>query len=696
MYMDFTLLTEEQIFGDNQIDVLKKFGTKCAISDFAILLGGYVDSDFYTSEGETLKNRTGWWWTKTPYDNDARVVSWDGNRNWNDVNSREGGVRPALPYSVISSISTNKVSGANGIVEVEFGEYPQTIAPKSIASDLERLYQNGRLTKTGKTYTTDSRKYDKYDADFQPRNFDEYEYNGKKYIRFVGDYNGKGETLSDGTKVEDGKTYWIQVEDIKWLISEKENIVLAKNILVAGVQFNKESNYKGDFENTTLGKYLKDVFAQDIQKVGNFTSTLIENIKRRKTKIQQLNPDTTEEEKRRKLTDTERIHNWIESGQSVLLRGPSGIGKTERIKTLYPNLIYIKLTNNMFPEKVVGSVNLQTGQSIPPDFAKQAMLTCATKEEKKLVEENIQNIYALADTIYERSKTNQEKIVILLDELLNVKPAVQSLVYTLVLNRFVEIGKGLKLPDNVVIVATGNQKKYSTVAEDLAEPLEKRFDHILDMEPKVGEWIYEYAIPNKIHPTVIGFILSYYLKNGKNEDIDKMGYFYEEPEVGENQPDKYGCNGRTNDPRGWVSISDTLYSFERDLTNGKFIGKNVEDILEVSIGTKLRTFWTREFFAFYNIPTLSVEEVVNHSYIEEDLPQDSNERFACLMTLLQANEEEIKPVREFIRKYCDKEYLETFELCWMGTEPKRIEQIMELKALESSPTVKVEDEVKKL
>ena len=82
----------------------------------------------------------------------------------------------------------------------------------------------------------------------------------------------------------------------------------------------------------------------------------------------------------------------------------------------------------------------------------------------------------------------------LLDELLNVKPAVQSLVYTLVLNKFVETGKGLKLPANTVIVATGNQKKYSSVAEDLAEPLEKRFDHILDMEPKVNEWLYEYAI----------------------------------------------------------------------------------------------------------------------------------------------------------------------------------------------------------
>ena len=92
----------------------------------------------------------------------------------------------------------------------------------------------------------------------------------------------------------------------------------------------------------------------------------------------------------------------------------------------------------------------------------------------------------------------------MLDELLNVKPAVQSLVYTLVLNRMVEIGKGLKLPDNVVIVATGNQKKYSVVAEDLAEPLEKRFDHILDMEPKVGEWITEMDVKEEQTTPVVG------------------------------------------------------------------------------------------------------------------------------------------------------------------------------------------------
>ena len=252
----------------------------------------------------------------------------------------------------------------------------------------------------------------------------------------------------------------------------------------------------------------------------------------------------------------------------------------------------------------------------------------------------------------------------------------------MVLNRFVEIGHGLKLPDNVVIVATGNQKKYSSVAEDLAEPLEKRFDHILDMEPKVSEWIYEYAIPNQIHPAVIGFILSHYLRNEKKEDIANMGYFYEEPDVGEEHLDKYGCKGRTNDPRGWVSISDTLYAFERDLANGKFIGKNVEDILAVSIGTKLRDFWAKEFFDFYNTPTISIEEVVNNSFGEEDLPRDTNDRFACMMALLAANEEEIIPCRQFVRKYCDAEYLALYELCWIGQNEERMKQIMELKALE--------------
>ena len=57
----------------------------------------------------------------------------------------------------------------------------------------------------------------------------------------------------------------------------------------------------------------------------------IEDIGTRKSRLQKLNPDKTKTSSRTNMTDTEIIHNWIESGESVLLRGPSGIGKTERI-----------------------------------------------------------------------------------------------------------------------------------------------------------------------------------------------------------------------------------------------------------------------------------------------------------------------------------------------------------------------------
>ena len=35
---DFTFLTEKQVFGDNRLEIFEKYGTKCAITDFSILL----------------------------------------------------------------------------------------------------------------------------------------------------------------------------------------------------------------------------------------------------------------------------------------------------------------------------------------------------------------------------------------------------------------------------------------------------------------------------------------------------------------------------------------------------------------------------------------------------------------------------------------------------------------------------------
>lgn len=87
--LDLTFLTKEQV---ENLEILKKYGTKAAITDFAILLGSCVTSDYYTSERKALKNRSGWWWTKaSDGDNTAGVVYEDGNSFWGYIKKRDGG-----------------------------------------------------------------------------------------------------------------------------------------------------------------------------------------------------------------------------------------------------------------------------------------------------------------------------------------------------------------------------------------------------------------------------------------------------------------------------------------------------------------------------------------------------------------------------------------------------------------------------
>lgn len=125
------------------------------------------------------------------------------------------------------------------------------------------MYTANTINETGKIYTTDSVEFDDYYIPFQAREHIEYEYNGKKYIRFVGDYNCKCGKLSDGRTIQEGTAYWIEVSPIKWMIDKKTNIAFSKKIIFAGVQFNKE-NYDGDFENTDIYRFLNEVFANDI------------------------------------------------------------------------------------------------------------------------------------------------------------------------------------------------------------------------------------------------------------------------------------------------------------------------------------------------------------------------------------------------------------------------------------------------
>lgn len=84
---DLTLLSEGQIWGNDseaQLEVMRKYGTKAAITDLCILTGSYLceDTDYNIDEDRSLKGRTSWFWTRSDdNDNDVRAVNKCGNRN---------------------------------------------------------------------------------------------------------------------------------------------------------------------------------------------------------------------------------------------------------------------------------------------------------------------------------------------------------------------------------------------------------------------------------------------------------------------------------------------------------------------------------------------------------------------------------------------------------------------------------------
>ena len=193
-----------------------------------------------------MEGRTGYYWTKSDDgDNDARVVSDTGRRNYDFVNIRHGGSRPALPFSSISSIPTNGESGKrarDGILEVEYGYYPQKAASKDMQERLERAYRSGSISRTRNSYTTDSRKYDAYGEKFLAKQHEEYEYNGKRYVRVEAnsDFGGNAFTLSNGEQYRDGDNVWVEVSPVKWLVDDKTQTLVSKRGLLAGIRFHTD------------------------------------------------------------------------------------------------------------------------------------------------------------------------------------------------------------------------------------------------------------------------------------------------------------------------------------------------------------------------------------------------------------------------------------------------------------------------
>ena len=638
---NFTFLTHEQCFESDKLDILEKRGTQAAITDFSILLGAYV-SDYHVENDSSLEGRTGYYWTKSDdrY-NDVRVVLAHGRWDSYSVNSRTGGARPALPFSSISNIPTNGESGKkarDGILEVEYGYYPQKAVSKDMQERLERAYRSGSISKTRNSYTTDSRRYDAYDEKFAPKQHEEYEYNGKRYVRVEAnsDFGSSAFTLSNGENYRNGDNVWVEVSPVKWLIDERAKVMITDKLIFSGVQFNHTRNYHTrDFDKTDIKTFMDRYLSRDLIQSRGIAEQTRTSSKTTKKNENPYNLDFSE------TNEADIIRGAIQSNVSIFLHGKPGCGKSDRVKQLDPDFIELNLSH-LDPELLDGLAGEKDGKAvhIKPPWLEEFEAKC--QEE--------------ADKIH----------ILFLEELTNASPMMQSKAYGIALDK--KVAGRWKLPENARVVAAGNELEDSLVANEMAEPLYDRFAHV-NIETNTENWL-EWAVTpenfyerldykkddkpkQKIHPAIYAFI-SY-----KGDEVLRTPYNREHPEP-------------HADPRRWKMASDMLYASNNPSTLRAIVGEDL----------------TRDFIYFCQLPTITIEDVLKGNYTQEELEEmDLGRKLATVSGLVAVDSENMPKVREFTKKL-GAEVCKKFEVQWTHGDEERLEQLQEIIMEEQEETEK--------
>jgi len=587
MKHNLTILTEEQMWGDypqKQLEVIKKYGTKTALTDLAIMTGGYVEDHIFLSKTQNLNERTGFMWTKSILKNKnfgmIRVANCHGNKDDCPPKANYIAIRPILEQpSNFDEICKNKKLIGNGLYEVEYGEYPQYVVDSIGQIALKGLFFDNQLKKTGRSFTFNKDSQMQINLPFIPMTYDEYEYDGRKYIRAAADiYDNIASMLSNCESCHYGEYFWIEVSPVKWLVDTNTKTLVSKYGLVSGIKFfdNLKSN-SNTFYTSEINEYLDKYMSRDLfQSVSLSHSISLSEEEQKKRNPYGLDFDRVSEE--------DIIRGAIESGVAVFLHGKSSDGKSARIKQIDPDceIIYLR---NATPESLNGKsvYNSETGEMIDvkPTWLKKLEARCEKEPDKYHI--------------------------VFLDEITNALPSIQGIAFNIVLDK--EVNGIWKLPENARIVAAGNEMKDSLAANQLAEPLFNRFAHVY-IETTVESWL-KWASENNIHPAIYAYIAY------KKDSVLRTEYNGETPNA---------------DPRKWEMASKMLYST-----------KNPE-MLRALVGEEI----TREFVSFCNQRIITLEDVLTGNYSESDLEMNTSEKYATAIGLSQVDMENFETVREFV------------------------------------------------
>ncbi len=603
------ILKEEHIKDENMLETIKQSGVECYCSDLARLTGVSYDQSNgfggYWLDGKYIINKKNKATTNNMiYINNSGVLSQTTKTNF------KHGVRIAFSFDDIEDFDLNELQNLNI-------EYPLTIIGGRVGEIIDKLFDNKSklIITTGRTHFVDEKEYCEYEAF------------GIRFIRKKNKVESK--VLSDGTISKADTDVYLKVESIPLTIDEKAKLVYS-SIVLFGANFDIAGR---EFKDSDLNRYLNNEFLKSINDELEHTAPAL------------LFSDEEKEDNNRygfnftPLTEEEIIEICINSNIAVFLHGKTGVGKTERMLTLDRNLELIDFgctSSDGFTGIIAKDFNSKELFLYEPYWYKSLCKKCADEPDKLHI--------------------------LFLEELTNAKNDIQKVAFEVTLNKtLTNSGYRLKLPENAVVCAAGNEASESRSANSLSEPLFGRFAHVY-INTDSEEWL-KWALKREkdgkqllykgqqkidgIHPAIVDYIRV----NGDN--------------VLRTQYDGVNPNA---DPRKWALASKALYQ------------SNNPNVLRAFIGESL----TRDFIKFSKMNLITIDDVLNNRYNIEDVPFDPSLRWYTTMCLSTVDDDNVDKVREFVSGL-GKEFLAVFDYEWSKDNEQRI---MKLYSQSNKPFIK--------
>lgn len=294
------LSKNDSSFKKNKFSI-NKIEKQAEITDFAVLLGGYINNCGYNAE-----NRNGYYWTSTSYYKPSRTDIYDefgeciyygddvykiyvidpfGKEKMWMPNATSVGIRPALKVDLESDTISNLIYCHNKQVGMRIGNYPQNAVSSALQIILENDFNRGNIDLTGVVYTLPLVK-EHDEIPVIPYNCYEFEYNKKKYVRvkanfyskYFEKYYRKGKfykidrlydsdttKLSNGVEYSNGDYVWVEVSPVDWILNKKNDLLISKKIIVAGVAKDYTDILRCDEEDAIImGDYIERYLNNDL------------------------------------------------------------------------------------------------------------------------------------------------------------------------------------------------------------------------------------------------------------------------------------------------------------------------------------------------------------------------------------------------------------------------------------------------